>query len=105
MSDRSDAAFPHTRHSVLRAAASETPRTAGQRSRPGRGLLAAGVRPHRLKWRAEAADAEDLTQEFFARAMGDGLFEGYDPARAKFRTYFGCAPTASRPTRGATGTG
>lgn len=41
----------------------------------------------RLKWRAEPADAEDLAQEFFARAMDRGFFDGYDPARARFRTY------------------
>lgn len=88
MSDRSDAGFPHTQLSVLRAAGSEDPEV----RRAALDVLAAVYwRPvyarYRIKWRAEAADAEDLAQEFFARALGDGLFEGYDPGRAKFRTY------------------
>jgi RNA polymerase sigma factor (sigma-70 family) len=41
----------------------------------------------RLKWRAQPADAEDLTQEFFARAMDRGFFDGYDPDRGRFRTF------------------
>lgn len=41
----------------------------------------------RLKWGAQPADAEDLAQEFFARAMERDFFQGYDPARARFRTY------------------
>jgi DNA-directed RNA polymerase specialized sigma24 family protein len=40
-----------------------------------------------LKWRAQPADAEDLTQEFFARAMERGFFDSFDPARARFRTF------------------
>jgi RNA polymerase sigma factor (sigma-70 family) len=41
----------------------------------------------RLRWRAEAEDASDLAQEFFARALERGTFQGYDPARARFRTF------------------
>ncbi len=41
----------------------------------------------RLKWRAEPADAEDLAQEFFARAMERGFFDAYDPGKARFRTF------------------
>jgi len=41
----------------------------------------------RLKWRAQPADAEDLAQEFFARAMERGFFDDYDPAKARFRTF------------------
>lgn len=41
----------------------------------------------RLKWRAEPAEAEDLTQEFFARAIERDFFAQYDPARARFRTW------------------
>jgi RNA polymerase sigma factor (sigma-70 family) len=41
----------------------------------------------RVRWRAAPEDAEDLTQGFFARAFEKGLFERYDPARARFRTY------------------
>ncbi|HZE75453.1 MAG TPA: sigma-70 family RNA polymerase sigma factor [Gemmatimonadales bacterium] len=41
----------------------------------------------RKRWQLEPADAEDLTQEFFARSLASGFLEGYDPARARFRTY------------------
>lgn len=42
-----------------------------------------------LRLRAGAApeDAEDLTQGFFARAFEKRFFDGYDPARARFRTF------------------
>jgi RNA polymerase sigma factor (sigma-70 family) len=88
MSDRSDASFPNTRLSVLRAAGSADPEV----RRAALDVLAAVYwRPvyarYRIKWRVNAADAEDLAQEFFTRAVGDGLVEDYDPARAKFRTY------------------
>ncbi|HXI21205.1 MAG TPA: sigma factor, partial [Gemmatimonadales bacterium] len=41
----------------------------------------------RLRWHREREDAEDLTQEFFARAAEKGFFDGYDPDRARFRTF------------------
>jgi len=41
----------------------------------------------RLKWRVAAEDAQDLAQAFFARALEKGFFDGYDPGRARFRTY------------------
>jgi DNA-directed RNA polymerase specialized sigma24 family protein len=41
----------------------------------------------RLRWRAAPPDAEDLTQGFFARALEKEFFDGYDPARARFRTF------------------
>jgi RNA polymerase sigma factor (sigma-70 family) len=54
-------------------------------------LVAAYWRPvyaHlRRKWRLQPADSEDLTQEFFARAVAGGFLSGYDPAQARFRTY------------------
>ena len=88
MGDGSDAGFPNTRVSVLRAAGSSDPEV----RRAALDVLAAVYwRPvyarYRIKWRAEAADAEDLAQEFFARALSDGLFADYDPAQARFRTY------------------
>ena len=80
--------FPETRHSVLVAARSGD---AGERERALGTLAAAYWRPVykflRLRWRLEPADAEDLTQDFFARAVEKGLFERYDPARARLRTY------------------
>ena len=41
----------------------------------------------RLKWRLQAADAEDLVQEFFTGLVDGEIFAGYDPGRARFRTY------------------
>jgi RNA polymerase sigma factor (sigma-70 family) len=41
----------------------------------------------RVKWRASNEDAQDLTQEFFARAFEKDYFAGYDPVRARFRTF------------------
>lgn len=45
----------------------------------------------RRRWNADGESAEDLTQEFFAAAMSRGFFDGFDPARARFRTFLkGC---------------
>jgi RNA polymerase sigma factor (sigma-70 family) len=81
-------AFPLTRRSVVRAAASTDPET---RQRAFDTLVAAYWRPVykylRLKWSATGEDAEDLTQGFFARAIEKGFFDRFDPARARFRTY------------------
>ena len=41
----------------------------------------------RMKWRATAVDAPDLTQEFFMRALEKGFFESYEPAKGRFRTF------------------
>ena len=81
-------AFPTTRRSVIDATRDEN---ADVRRAAFDALVAAywrSVYTHlRLKWRAQPADAEDLAQEFFARAMARGFFDGYDPARARFRTF------------------
>ena len=41
----------------------------------------------RLKWHATPEDAADLTQAFFLRAFEKDFFAGFDPSRARFRTY------------------
>jgi len=41
----------------------------------------------RVRRGASAEDAEDLTQGFFARAFEKRFFDGFDPARARFRTF------------------
>ena len=88
MTAPSDARFPSTRHSVLRALGSEDTAT---RRAALESLVAVYWRPvyarYRVKWSAVPADAEDMTQEFFARAVEDGSLERYDPSRARFRTY------------------
>ncbi len=41
----------------------------------------------RMKWRLSQDDAADLTQGFFTRVLEKDVIAGYDPARARFRTY------------------
>lgn len=41
----------------------------------------------RLKWGKSNEDAKDLTQGFFAKAIEKDFFQGYDPAKARFRTF------------------
>ena len=80
--------FPTTRRSVVEAIRDEDPaiRRDGLDS-----LVAVYWRPvyaHlRRKWRLQPADSEDLTQEFFARAVTGEFLRGYDPTQARFRTY------------------
>ena len=81
-------AFPATRHSLLAAARSGD---AEERRRAFGVLVASYWKPVykylRLRWRASAEDAEDLTQGFFARAFEKGFFDTFDPGRARFRTF------------------
>ena len=42
----------------------------------------------RVKWSLDPEMAADLTQEFFASTLEKDVIENYDPARARFRTYF-----------------
>ncbi len=92
MADASDAppggAFPPTRYSVVLAAAS-TDRD--ERARAYDVLVASYWKPVykylRVKWRALGEEAEDLTQEFFLRALEKGFFTSFDPAQARFRTF------------------
>jgi RNA polymerase sigma factor (sigma-70 family) len=80
--------FPSTRRSIVAAFAStrhEVRRSAYDR------LVIAYWKPVfkyvRLKWHATQEDAADLTQGFFLRALEKDFFAGFDPARARFRTY------------------
>ena len=86
VSDR--AAFPTTRGSVIAAAHDYDPE---RRRAALETLVTVYWRPVytrlRLKWGAEPADAEDLTQEFFARAMERDFFGDYVPERSRFRTF------------------
>jgi len=80
--------FPPTRLSVVGALASwdDDARGAAAGLRAGAywgpvaGLLG-------FAWKMEGADAEDLTQDFFAEALEKEWFTRYDPARGKFRTF------------------
>lgn len=41
----------------------------------------------RARWNLAPEDAGDATQEFFLKAFEKEFFQGYDPSRARFRTY------------------
>lgn len=81
--------FPFTRHSVLALVKSEDPQT---RQLGFDALVRAYWKPAykylRLRWRADEDTASDWTQEFFARAIEKGTFDRFDPAKARFRTFF-----------------
>ena len=81
-------AFPLTRHSVVAAAQSADPQ---ERVRALDSITAAYWRPVykyvRLRWRQEREDAEDFTQDFFARLLEKGFLDSYDPAKGRLRTF------------------
>jgi RNA polymerase sigma factor (sigma-70 family) len=81
-------AFPDTRYSVVHATGSDDPRL---RQQAWDVLCRSYWKPVykyvRIKWHASGEDAQDLTQEFFARALDAGFFQRFDPAKARFRTY------------------
>ncbi|HVE77710.1 MAG TPA: hypothetical protein VNA89_02555 [Gemmatimonadaceae bacterium] len=88
MAPAARASFPATRHSLLddlRGA------DAGRRHAAGDALCAGYWRPVysylRLRWGLNAEDAEDATQSFLAYALHRAIFDRYDPARARFRTF------------------
>jgi DNA-directed RNA polymerase specialized sigma24 family protein len=80
--------FPPTRHSVVERLKSAEP---GERQLAWDAVVTAYWRPVykylRARWRLTPEAAEDLTQDFFARALEKGFLEGFDPARARFRTW------------------
>jgi len=84
----SGANFPTTRWSAIVAARSADPT---ERTRALDVLLAAYWRPVykyiRLRWTKSSEDAQDLTQDFFARLVEKNLLDGYDPARGRLRTF------------------
>jgi RNA polymerase sigma factor (sigma-70 family) len=81
-------AFPSTRHSVVRAIGDADPDV----RREAYGAL---VRSYwkpvyvyiRLRWNRDPADAQDLTQEFFARCLEKAYLARFDPSKARFRTF------------------
>jgi len=80
--------FPATRWSAIVAARSADP---AERTRALDALLAAYWKPVykyiRLRWTKSSEDAQDLTQDFFARLVEKKLLDGYDPARGRLRTF------------------
>jgi RNA polymerase sigma factor (sigma-70 family) len=82
------ARFPATRWSVLEALKSTDrdtrTRALGAVAEGYWGPVCSYIGVH---WGLEQADAEDLTQSFFTRALLAPLLERYDASRARFRTY------------------
>ena len=82
------AGFPTTRWSAVQGARSED---SAERDRSWEALVGAYWKPVykyvRVRWHRTPEDAQDLTQEFFLRAMQKDFFSTYDPARARFRTF------------------
>jgi len=80
--------FPATRVSVLERLRSLEPEV---RSAAFGDLVTGYWKPVykylRLKWRQDEHDAADTTQGFLAAAFEKSYFEGFDPARARFRTF------------------
>lgn len=81
-------AFPATHLSLVRRAGSGDVDTRADAEEVLAAVYWAPIYTHiRLAHRQEPADAEDLTQGFFAHALRRGLFARYEPERARFRTY------------------
>jgi RNA polymerase sigma factor (sigma-70 family) len=82
-------AFPATRLSVLQQIRSPDRAT---RQHAYDSLVAAYWRPVykylRVRWRYVPEDAEDATQGFLAAAFEKQFFDRFDPAKARFRTFF-----------------
>ncbi len=83
-----DDRFPATRKSAVVRARSEDP---DERRLAFQAIIDAYWKPIykylRIRWRRSNEDAKDLTQEFFARLIEKGFLDGYDPDRARLRTY------------------
>lgn len=80
--------FPPTRRSAVLAVSSAD---AAERDWAFETLIAQYWKPVykylRLRFRLPNEDAKDLTQGFFARAIEQGTFASFDPARGSFRTF------------------
>lgn len=86
--DAATSSFPDTRLSVVEALAASDP----ARRRDAAELLVAAYRGPvlellRWRWNLDDADAEDLTQEFFATALAKEWLARFDPAKGRFRTF------------------
>lgn len=80
--------FPTTLFTALAAARSGDEQ---ERKRAFETLVAVYWKPVykyiRITWHKNNEDAKDLTQSFFTRVLEKELFEPYNPAKARFRTY------------------
>jgi len=80
--------FPTTRHSVVLDVKSAD---SVQRARAFEVIAATYWKPvykyTRVRWKKSGDESAELTQAFFATAFEKGYFTGYDPSKARFRTY------------------
>jgi RNA polymerase sigma factor (sigma-70 family) len=80
--------FPLTRWSLIEAARSSKRE---ERQRALDKLIAVYWKPVykyiRLRWGKDSEEAKDLTQEFFSRLLEKHFLGGYDPRRARLRTF------------------
>jgi DNA-directed RNA polymerase specialized sigma24 family protein len=80
--------FPTTHVSAVLGVKSDDD---GERTRSLEMVTAAYWKPVykyvRMRWRLPPEEAEDVTQDFFARALDKSTFATYDPARGRFRTF------------------
>ena len=83
-----DGRFPATRWSAIQRVRSGD---SNERDQAYEALLAAYWKPIykylRLRWRRSNEDAKDLTQEFFLRLVDKGVLDGFEPDKARLRTY------------------
>jgi len=80
--------FPATRRSAVAAARSTDP---VERRRAFERIATVYWKPVykyiRARWGKAGEDAQELTQEFFTRVIEKDFLAGYDPARARLRTF------------------
>jgi DNA-directed RNA polymerase specialized sigma24 family protein len=81
-------AFPPTRQSLLEAVrGGDAPSRAAALEALSRAYWQPACTYLAWRWRLDIDTAQDLVQEFFARALERDLFARYEPSRARFRTY------------------
>ncbi len=80
--------FPLTRHSIIAAVQRGDPT---EKSKALESIAEAYWRPiykHlRLRWELNSADAQDLTQEFFARLIEKEFLANYNASKGRLRTF------------------
>ncbi len=80
--------FPQTRHSIVAAVQGGDP---VKKSKAIEAITAAYWKPiykHlRLRWELNSSDAQDLTQEFFARLIERDFLSSYDVSKGRLRTF------------------
>lgn len=83
--------FPTTRHSLIQSAAGS-----GTLAREALDAIVAvywkpAYKHVRIQWRRQNEEAKDLVQGFFTALIEQQILAGFDPSKARFRTYLkGC---------------